>query len=950
MVDMKEILKLTKCPISGLPKITKPEWKYVAKDDSCSLEIALIGNNILYEVPIGIVDGEANKWYVKTASKIIAEYFGDRNYYLAYDYSLLKNASLEAKKLFINWLISNSDQIELVTIFGMNQIMKAAIKIGSCISKKSEKLILTNSYQESINVILKKQNKSADSIGTVIKSNSNFANDKQTLNTRINKLIGYLGKMTWTGNLNQKIPVLPDDDPFAELFAAVAANQDDLREIDKDRAEIYGELKKLISQKEEALKLVSDNELVMLSMLEDVQMQETETKKANEQLEASEEKYRSIVDNMIDGYYRSDKEGNAIFISPSVVKILGFSEDEIIGKNIASFYANPNERSAFLKAIKKTGSVENFPAEFRRKDSDNIFIETNSRIYYDENGDYAGVEGTFHDVTGRIEANKQIRKLSQVVKTTSQSVVITDIKGNIVFVNEALIKTADFDNESEIIGKPMYAFTDGQGVTKLNEEILPNIFDKGFYNGELNFRKKDNTIYPGEINCSIINDEAGKPEFLVAMFSDISERINKEKLISESNKRFKALSEATYEALFISEKGVCIETNRAASKLFGYSYDEIIGIFGTDVIAEESKELVKNNMLAGNEEPYDAIAQRKDGSKFYAQFQGRMFNYAGRNVRITAVRDISSRIEYENLLKQRLDYISFTNKLSTTFISIGSEKLEAAITDLLKVTAKYAGIERGYLFQFSDNKKKLELTHEWCADNVKAHKGILDSINVSDFQDFVATLKKGESIQLHTADLENTPENKTMLDILNLLEIKSFINIPIITDNNLLGYIGFDATKEQTGWTKEMKDSFKLCEIIIANTIERLNSENDLIAAKEKAEESNRLKTAFLNNMSHEIRTPLNGITGFLGLLQDPNLKDEHKQGYIDIINKSSNRLIDTVTDIIEISKIEAGLIEVSIEDVPVNEMLNELYSFFGLEAKNKGLKLIQLPSLSDDA
>ena len=125
--------------------------------------------------------------------------------------------------------------------------------------------------------------------------------------------------------------------------------------------------------------------------------------------------------------------------------------------------------------------------------------------------------------------------------------------------------------------------------------------------------------------------------------------------------------------------------------------------------------------------------------------------------------------------------------------------------------------------------------------------------------------------------------------------------------------------------------------------------ERELISAKEKAEESNRLKTAFLNNMSHEIRTPLNGINGFLGLLQDPDLKAENKKEYFDIINKSSDRLITTVADIIELSKIEAGLIEVSVKEVSVNEMLNELYGFFSLEAKSKGLDLIQFPSLTDD-
>ncbi len=614
-----------------------------------------------------------------------------------------------------------------------------------------------------------------------IKSNSNFAKGKQIENTRINELIGFLEKMTCTGNLNQKIPVLPNDDPLAKLFAAVAANQEDLREIDKCRSEAHGELKKIISEKDEALKSLADNELVMLSMLEDVKAQETETKKANEQLEASEEKYRSIVDNMIDGYYRSDKEGNAILISPSVVKILGFSEDEIIGKNIASFYANPNERSAFLKAIKKTGSVENFPAEFKRKDSDNIFIETNSRMYYDKNGDYAGVEGTFHDVTGRIEADKQITKLSQVVKTTSQSVIITDIKGNILFVNEALIKTGGFDNENEIIGRSIYAFTDGQGITKLKEEILPNIFEKGFYYGELQLIKKDNTIFPAEINGSIINDEAGKPELIVAMFSDISGRKQIEQKIREESDNFNKAFYHNDQAFSQMENGVFIDCNDALCKLLN----------------------AKNKTHILNTHPSVLSPEMQpDGQTSFEK----------------------------------------ANKM----IEIAFEK----------------GFNR----------------FEW------VHKKIT-----------------GEEFPV---EVSLTHIKKDKKDVLHCL------------------------------WN----------DISI-----RKQAEKDLIAAKEKAEESNRLKTAFLNNMSHEIRTPLNGITGFLELLQDPNLEAANKQGYIDIINKSSDRLIATVTDIMEISKIEAGLIEVSVEEVPVNEILNELHGYFSLGAKNKGLKLMQEPSLSDD-
>jgi PAS domain S-box-containing protein len=121
---------------------------------------------------------------------------------------------------------------------------------------------------------------------------------------------------------------------------------------------------------------------------------------------------------------------------------------------------------------------------------------------------------------------------------------------------------------------------------------------------------------------------------------------------------------------------------------------------------------------------------------------------------------------------------------------------------------------------------------------------------------------------------------------------------------------------------------------------ERKNMIEELIMAKEKAEESDRLKSAFLANMSHEIRTPMNGILGFTTLLQDPSLSAEDRSDYLEIVRKSGQRLLNTVNDIIEISKIEAGLEVVHLTPVDVNECLTEVNDFFSLEAKQKGLAL----------
>lgn len=130
-----------------------------------------------------------------------------------------------------------------------------------------------------------------------------------------------------------------------------------------------------------------------------------------------------------------------------------------------------------------------------------------------------------------------------------------------------------------------------------------------------------------------------------------------------------------------------------------------------------------------------------------------------------------------------------------------------------------------------------------------------------------------------------------------------------------------------------------LDEKVKERTFQLEKTNQDLIIAKEKAEESSRLKRAFLLNINHEIRTPMNGIMGFTGLIKGTTSIDNQKK-YLDIINKSSVRLLHTIEDIINISMIEAGLEKVSIEEVNMNEQLEDIYEFFKPEANKKGLKL----------
>jgi PAS domain S-box-containing protein len=126
----------------------------------------------------------------------------------------------------------------------------------------------------------------------------------------------------------------------------------------------------------------------------------------------------------------------------------------------------------------------------------------------------------------------------------------------------------------------------------------------------------------------------------------------------------------------------------------------------------------------------------------------------------------------------------------------------------------------------------------------------------------------------------------------------------------------------------------------IEDITESKKDKTELIEAKEKAEESDRLKSAFLANISHEIRTPMNGILGFAELLKEPDLAPQNQIEFINVIETSGQRMLNIINDLIDISKIESGETTLRIRKTNVINMLQELHLFFTPEVNQKGIQI----------
>jgi len=358
-----------------------------------------------------------------------------------------------------------------------------------------------------------------------------------------------------------------------------------------------------------------------------------------------------------------DALGGLIIVNEACLELFGVvDKNEISGFKL---FENPNITGERKAALLNNRSVRfesefNFEVDKWRK----LYQTTCSGIKILDwaitplivDGLLIGYVEQIQDITVRKQAEKRLleseERFNLAITGTGAGLWDWDMVNNTLYLApqwKAMLGYEDHEIENNFTGWKKLWHPDD--VTKIEESIKDYLEEKiAKHEIEHRLRHKNGDWRWILARGDIIKDSDGKPSRWVGTHIDITKLKELEEELTSSERRLSAFSNVIGEAIFFSDKGICIETNESAIKMFGYSYDEIIGKFGTYFIAPENKELVKNNMLSGYAKPYDVLAIKKDGSKFWCELSGRNFNYKDKDIRVTSLIDISVRKQHEKEL------------------------------------------------------------------------------------------------------------------------------------------------------------------------------------------------------------------------------------------------------------------------------------------------------------
>lgn len=560
----------------------------------------------------------------------------------------------------------------------------------------------------------------------------------------------------------------------------------------------------------------------------------------------------------------TDMEGFITSWNRGAEKIFGYQAAEVLTRHISLIY-HENDRE-FLKKeiitplIRKESHYKQ--TVMKRKNGESFTASVFLWLIRDRAGQATGIVSYTLDITKTVKAEQELQIKNQAIEHDMDGIFITDTDGNITYSNKAALNILGYEKKSELECRTIEQLLNNGNK---ENETLNSIKGNGL-KSELIIRRKDGSELPAWLSVTNIKNESGETIAYMYSFVDITERKKAEKELTESEKLYRLLAENTLDCIWIMDMDLFFTyVNPAIYSMLGFTPEEWVGSNLGDHCDEENLRKMKEYVKIGidNASNFPGIIFQtelfaKNRDLVPVEIIGKIVSDDGKPSMLHGTtRDITNRKKAEKALKE------------------SEEQLRLAMTVS----------EHGY-WDWDPEKDKFYFSPQSYM-----------MLGYND-QEFSMSVEKWSEM-MHPEDREHI-----MPEI-----IKS-----IHEGRNFTHELRMRSKSGEYRWILARGDTFisdkknRRAIGTLVDITERKAGEEQMMLARIAAEEANRCKNELLANMNHELRTPLNSVIGYTEVLIDntgSNLTEEQKK-YLQIINKSGNKLLELINNVLDIAQIES--------------------------------------------